>query len=167
MKRNKDRARDLMRRWRSRNRETDRSNKRDYYARNVERSKEAVAAYRRANPEILRVVRALRRAREIDAAGHYSLAEWLALLDRFDHRCGYCGAQGKLEPDHRIPLARGGSNWISNIIPACRSCNTRKRTATEDEFRARLARQSASAAVASPQHHVVEEAADQEHREQT
>lgn len=109
-------------------------------------------------------MRTLRRAREINAAANYSLAEWLALLDQFDHRCGYCGAQSKLEPDHRIPLARGGSNWIANVIPVCRSCNTRKRTATEDEFRARLAGQSASAPVARSQDQVVEESAGQDHR---
>jgi len=80
------------------------------------------------------VVRTLRRARELAAEGHYSLAEWLALLERYGHRCGYCGAVGKLEPDHRVPLSRGGSNWISNIIPACRRCNTRKRTAPETEY---------------------------------
>ena len=137
--RNKEKARDAMRRWRSRHREDDRSNKRDYYARNRDRVKAAVLTYRRRNPEIVRVVRTLRRARELAAEGHYSLAEWLALLKRYGHRCGYCGAVGKLEPDHRVPLSRGGSNWISNIIPACRRCNTRKRTATETEYRARLA----------------------------
>jgi 5-methylcytosine-specific restriction endonuclease McrA len=137
--RNKEKAREAMRRWRLRHREDDRSKKRDYYARNRERVKAAVLAYRQANPEIVRVVRTLRRARKLAAEGHYSLAEWLALLERYGHLCGYCQAGGKLEPDHRVPLARGGSNWISNIIPACRRCNTRKRTATEAEFRARLA----------------------------
>jgi 5-methylcytosine-specific restriction endonuclease McrA len=167
MKRNKQRARDAMRRWRSRHRERDRANKRDYYARNTDRSKAAVATYRRLNPEILRVVRTLRRAREMKAEGHYTLAEWLALLAEYRHRCGYCGVTGKLEPDHRIPLARGGSNWISNIIPACRTCNTRKRTATESEFRARLAGASVSATVAGAQHHEVEEGPDEQNGKQT
>jgi hypothetical protein len=36
-------------------------------------------------------------------------------------------------------LARGGTNYIENILPACRRCNTRKRLLTEEEFRARLA----------------------------
>jgi 5-methylcytosine-specific restriction endonuclease McrA len=38
-----------------------------------------------------------------------------------------------------VPLARGGTNWIENILPACRVCNARKHLLTEDEFRARLA----------------------------
>ena len=54
-------------------------------------------------------------------------------------RCAYRGEAGPLEPDHRVPLARGGTNFIANILPACRRCNAEKHTMTEDEFRARLA----------------------------
>lgn len=35
--------------------------------------------------------------------------------------------------------ARGGSNDISNIVPACRSCNSRKGARTIDEFLGGLA----------------------------
>lgn len=38
-----------------------------------------------------------------------------------------------------MPLARGGSNSIDNILPACGRCNRRKHLMTEEEFRARLA----------------------------
>jgi len=44
-----------------------------------------------------------------------------------------------LHADHRTPLARGGSNAIDNILPACAPCNLRKSRMTEPEFRARLA----------------------------
>lgn len=47
--------------------------------------------------------------------------------------------EGPLQVDHRIPLARGGSNSIDNILPACGRCNRRKHLMTEAEFRARLA----------------------------
>ena len=141
IRQNAAKARDAMRRWRARHREDDRANKRDYYARNSERTKAAVAAYRLANPEVVRVVRRLRRAREVKAPGAYTTAQWLDLVRIYDGRCGYCGVAATLEPDHRIPLSRGGSNWIENIIPCCSPCNTRKRTATEDEFRARLHRE--------------------------
>ena len=49
-----------------------------------------------------------------------------------------------LEQDHRVPLDRGGMNWIENILPACRVCNARKHLMTEDEFRARLATERAA-----------------------
>ena len=141
IRRNAAKAREAMSRWRATHREKDRENKRHYYARNRERSKAAVAAYRLANPEVVRVVRRLRRAREVAALGAFTTAQWLELVHLYDGRCGYCGIAATLEPDHRVPLSRGGSNWIENIIPCCRPCNTRKRTATEDEFRARLLRE--------------------------
>jgi 5-methylcytosine-specific restriction endonuclease McrA len=43
--------------------------------------------------------------------------------------------------DHRLPLARGGRHEIENVIPACKSCNSRKHTRTEEEFRAFLHRE--------------------------
>jgi hypothetical protein len=52
----------------------------------------------------------------------------------FHNRCRYCGAGGLLERDHRVPMSRGGLNRISNIVPACRRCNSVKASATEDEF---------------------------------
>jgi len=138
IKRNAAKAREAMSRWRAAHRDQDRANKRDYYARNRERTKAAVVAYRLANPEVVRVVRRLRRARKVAALGAYTTAQWLDLVCLYGGCCGYCGVAATLEPDHRVPLSRGGSNWIENIIPCCRPCNTRKRTATEDEFRARL-----------------------------
>jgi len=46
-------------------------------------------------------------------------------------RCHYCGrpvAQAELTMDHIVPLARGGASTKGNLVPACKQCNTRKRT---------------------------------------
>jgi hypothetical protein len=48
------------------------------------------------------------------------------------------------DPDRSSPITgprsrSGGTNYIDNILPACGSCNRRKHTYTEEEFRARLA----------------------------
>lgn len=41
--------------------------------------------------------------------------------------CAWCGARGvKLEVDHIIPIARGGKHHVSNVVFACRSCNSKK-----------------------------------------
>lgn len=64
-------------------------------------------------------------ARVKTAGGSHTLAEWEALLDSYHGLCVYC-----LRPttgrDHVVPLSRGGPNDIDNIVPACRSCNSRK-----------------------------------------
>jgi 5-methylcytosine-specific restriction endonuclease McrA len=60
--------------------------------------------------------------------------EWLAILDRYGHRCVYCGQYGRLVRDHRMPLALGGANSPENIVPACRSCNQRKHAQHPDRW---------------------------------
>ena len=71
------------------------------------------------------------------ATGNYTVSEWLALLEYYDQRCGYCGDGGRMQADHRVPLSRGGSHNITNIIPACGPCNRQKATLTDAEFRQR------------------------------
>lgn len=57
-----------------------------------------------------------------------------ALVDYWGPRCAYCGAEGDLEVEHIIPLARGGTNEITNLTVACHGCNNKKRTKTAEEF---------------------------------
>ena len=139
MRRNPQKAREAMRRWRKNHPDQHNAEGRDYYARHKERLAPYFAAYVRAHKELRQAIRARRRSRELSAEGNHTTEEWIALLQRYEYRCAYCGADGPLEPDHRIPLARGGTNFIENILPACRRCNSRKRLLTETEFRARLA----------------------------
>lgn len=57
-----------------------------------------------------------------------TVEDWFEALDFFDHRCAYCGKEGTLEFDHVVPLSKGGGLTRKNIIPACKSCNSRKYT---------------------------------------
>ena len=147
MKRNPEKAREAMRRWRARNpdlkRERDRAYRRAAYRRDPAKSKAQRIAYLARHPEVKRAIDQSYRARKVAAHGSYTGAQWLDLLARCGHACAYCGATGPLEADHRVPLARGGTNLIDNILPACRSCNGMKHTMTEEEFRARLATERA------------------------
>jgi hypothetical protein len=58
------------------------------------------------------------------------------VLERDGHACSYCGAEKQLEGDHIVPLARGGSNALSNLATACRPCNLSKGSKTLEEWRA-------------------------------
>ena len=52
-----------------------------------------------------------------------------ALLTRFGqfgNCCAYCGCAGDMEIEHVVPISRGGAHDISNIVPACASCNSSK-----------------------------------------
>jgi len=54
------------------------------------------------------------------------------VLKRDGHKCQACGASAedgaKLEVDHRVPVARGGSNHPSNLWTLCDKCNGGKGT---------------------------------------
>ena len=143
LKRNPQKARDAVRRWRERNPELTRERRRQYrraaYLRDPARINAQKAAYLARHPEVKRAKDHAYRARRIAAAGSFTGAEWIALIAFWGNVCAYDGKSGPLEPEHRVPLSRGGTNFIENILPACRSCNARKHNMTEEEFRARLA----------------------------
>lgn len=61
--------------------------------------------------------------------------EWDAILLRFDNSCAYCGKKGvTMSHDHVIPIKQGGKHEASNIVPACMSCNSRKKGRTPEEW---------------------------------
>ena len=90
-----------------------------------------VRARHKEHPEIHRAQTKRRRARKANAAiNDFTHTQWFALQEAFNHRCAYCGkrAKGHLTQDHITPLSKGGNHTLSNIVPACRSCNGRKFT---------------------------------------
>jgi 5-methylcytosine-specific restriction endonuclease McrA len=147
LKRNPQKASDAVRQWRERHPELNRERRRTYrraaYLRDAARMNAQKAAYLARHPEVKRAKDQAYRARKIAADGAFTGAEWRELLARWGNACAYCGGPGSLEADHRMPLTRGGTNFIENILPACRGCNGRKHTMTEEEFRARLAAERA------------------------
>jgi 5-methylcytosine-specific restriction endonuclease McrA len=65
----------------------------------------------------------------------YELGEYLLL--NFHHTCAYChGASGDpiLEVEYIVPKSRGGTDWVSNLAIACRTCNQAKGNRTAEEF---------------------------------
>ena len=138
LKRFPEKARAAAKKWNHAHPEMRREQKRRQYARDPERGKAQRAAWHALHPEVRQTSSARYRARKNAATGSFTTAEWRALVAEFDSCCAYCGAKAPLQADHRTPLSRGGTNFISNILPACRSCNCRKAKTTEREYRVRL-----------------------------
>lgn len=49
-----------------------------------------------------------------------------AIMTRFNdfgNACAYCGSHSNLQIEHIVPISAGGTHDISNIVPACPSCN--------------------------------------------
>jgi 5-methylcytosine-specific restriction endonuclease McrA len=102
-----------------------------YAAMHREERRAAYTAWEASHPEERRTINARRRARKRGApVNDFTTAQWLELQIVFDYCCAYCGkrAKGKLTQDHITPLVNGGNHTLANIVPACRCCNSRKRT---------------------------------------
>eukprot|EP01024_Parvocaulis_polyphysoides_P069885 TRINITY_DN858_c0_g1_i7.p1 TRINITY_DN858_c0_g1~~TRINITY_DN858_c0_g1_i7.p1 ORF type:complete len:381 (-),score=12.95 TRINITY_DN858_c0_g1_i7:164-1306(-) len=60
------------------------------------------------------------------------------LLTKWDHKCAYCDAKGvRLEVEHVVPKAKGGSDRVSNLVIACHKCNQAKGTQSLEDFLAK------------------------------
>ena len=58
-----------------------------------------------------------------------TLTEWNDILVEWNNSCAYCHRTNlKITKDHVIPLTKGGHHTKENVVPACHSCNSRKRT---------------------------------------
>lgn len=56
----------------------------------------------------------------------YTLDQVQGLYQAFEHSCTYCGSIEKLTLDHFLPISKGGSDCLGNLIPACGQCNSSK-----------------------------------------
>ncbi len=75
--------------------------------------------------------RLIREARERGERFSTGLFRWQK--EYFGLRCAYCltwggggAASERLSEDHVVPLSQGGAHDLTNIVPACKRCNTRK-----------------------------------------
>lgn len=56
-----------------------------------------------------------------------TINEWELIKKHFDNKCCYCGRESLLTQEHFLALNKGGEYSYSNIIPACKNCNSSKR----------------------------------------
>ena len=89
-------------------------------------STEAHRRWKSKNPKRMSHLKARRYAREKGAKGSHTLEEWESLKERHEYNCLFCGKRKPLTKDHIVPLSEGGTDFITNIQPLCRNCNSRK-----------------------------------------
>lgn len=116
---------------------------REYYKEHAEQCRENANRYRQANKDKVRQWNRNRRVRTAEVVGSYTLDQWKTLCGFFDSKCPCCGKVVKrFAADHIIPLGwENTSNWITNIQPLCRSCNSRKHDVHATDYRPDQARQ--------------------------
>lgn len=141
---NRDRRRAQHKEWLSKNGDTKRLLDADYYRANREdvlarnrsyRSRPDVAAklqeyhreWSRRNRAKMNEYASRRRARHARARiVHISDDQLAQRLSVFDNACVVCASTEDLTIDHVKSLFRGGPHMLGNLVPMCRSCNSRK-----------------------------------------
>lgn len=105
----------------------------EWYKTHREHSIQYCYEWRKLNPEKQRANARRyvlnRRARLANAAGIFDYDLWLQKVLYHGWKCLYCYqplTENTVTVDHRKPLSKGGSNWIANLAPACKSCNSGK-----------------------------------------
>lgn len=89
-----------------------------------------ILAFKRKTPKaraLKRVNNIIRRALKKQAKGNLTKRSIESRWILFGSLCWMCSKKAEAT-DHVIPLARGGTNFPSNIRPICNSCNSKKRT---------------------------------------
>ena len=77
-----------------------------------------------------------RKAQKRASAGSYTAKQLQEQFQRQKGKCYWCKVKlGKTwHADHVIPLAKGGSNTIDNIVAACPTCNMRRKDKLPHEW---------------------------------
>jgi len=78
--------------------------------------------YAPVDPAALRRERA--RARELRASPWWKRR----IADGVCHYCRRRVGRASLTLDHLVPLGRGGRSVRGNVVPACKTCNTKKQS---------------------------------------
>jgi len=140
-KANPEKARAATKRWEAENKEHVAEKHRGWFDAHPEKRKEYHDKWKKEHPERIRAFwkdnSTKRRAMKANADGNYSYSEFLSVCDDAGWLCVYCGCRLDVKTataDHMIPLSRNGANGIDNITLACRSCNSKKRDKTVEEF---------------------------------
>lgn len=68
-----------------------------------------------------------RRAAAAGAVSSLTRIQWDKIQNAYGGRCAYCRCDLKRATmDHVVPVSRGGAHAAGNVVPACRSCNSKK-----------------------------------------
>lgn len=84
--------------------------------------------WRKANPEKARAIEHRHDARRKEASiNDFTDTQWFFLKDIYRNTCAYCGNRtNRLCREHIISTKHRGNNTLSNILPSCVSCNSKK-----------------------------------------
>jgi hypothetical protein len=109
----------------------------EWYEKNRKHVIARASQYQKHNVERTRVRNRNRRSRRMGAKGSHTVHEVMLLLESQNNKCNCCSVElteSTRELDHIMPLALGGTNYISNLQWLCQFCNGSKNSTHPDEW---------------------------------
>jgi len=115
------------------NREVQNQNRKVFYLNNFQRHADNSKKWAENNPIKVRAIKAANRAKRNKAPRYLVTSKEIEQM--ISKPCFYCNQSGSSHLDHIVPLSRGGSHSIGNLIGACAKCNLTKNAKTIMEWR--------------------------------
>lgn len=93
-----------------------------YYQNNKEHIKEKVKEYQKNNKDKIKENKKIRnhkrRTLKQNSGGSYTVEQWNESLKYFNNKCAYSGKpMEQVSVEHIIPITKGGTSYIWNIVP--------------------------------------------------
>lgn len=121
--------------------------RRSFIANTREEAEAKLDAYHKIDPPKEYPGRKTQEDRARARGERITATQWWALVRSVGKKCHYCGIitdcvwTARTDPrhttkDHLVPLWRGGSDTIDNVVVSCFACNVDKGRMTADEYRA-------------------------------
>jgi 5-methylcytosine-specific restriction endonuclease McrA len=137
---NRDRKQAKAKEWMKANRDRFRKYYQSYQQQNRDKINQYLDEYRKTEQGRLVAQKRRIRRRARKAENHSSDYSHNDLRDRlqvFGGLCSYCLSSRGTSIDHFIPVSRGGSDALGNLLPCCKSCNSSKHNADPLEWYSR------------------------------
>lgn len=126
---NKEKIQDYQQKWHKVNKERTRVYNSNYHSMNREEIHKRQKHYRKLEQGKSAISRGHRNRKARKQSIHlvkYTDQQLKERYEQFSNCCSYCLKETKLFRDHFIPVSKGGSDCLGNIVPACLTCNSSK-----------------------------------------
>ena len=115
---NKEKSREYRRRNREKDIEADNKRSNEWRKKNYDKVSIYMKKWASENKDKYKKYNHKRRASKKANGGFYTDAEWEECLEFFNYKCAYSGKpMERISVDHIVPLSKGGTSYISNIVP--------------------------------------------------
>lgn len=138
---NREKERERGRVYRSKHRDKKHESHERWRMKNPSKQRDAIRNWQRKNPDRGRLAAHRRRSRKRELPATFNEAQWKFSVEYFNGVCAYCGNPPSffdhnrvLQQEHFVPLVKGGSFSVENILPACQSCNYSKGDQDPEEW---------------------------------